>query len=121
MENSLSNSFVFFETNQEEILKIIKNFKNKTTTINNIPIFIIKKISPVITSTLAQIFNEGIALGLFPQKLKSGQVIPIHKNGSTTLLKNYRPITTLSVFSKIYEKLVHIRMTSFISRYNTYN
>ena len=42
---------------------------------------------------------------------------PLHKEGDLTEVSNYRPITSLSVFSKIFEKLVHKRMTSFISRY----
>ena len=117
MENRTVNSFVFHGTDEFEIRKIIANFKNKSTTVNNIPIFVIKKVSHVISSLLANIFNESIAYGLFPTKLKTGRVIPLHKNGSTTNIKNYRPITTLSVFSKIFEKLVHTRMTSFISRY----
>ena len=67
---------------------------------------------------MTELFNESIFNGKFPDKLKTGRVIPLHKSGPTTSLKNYRPITTLSVFSKIFEKLVHHRMTSFISRYN---
>ena len=112
------NSFVFYDTNDYEVSKIIQKFKNKTSTINNIPISVIKKISPFISSLLAELFNESIQVGVFPSKLKLGRVIPLHKNGSTTSLKNYRPITTLSVFSKIFEKLVHVRMTSFINRFN---
>ena len=112
------NSFVFYDTNDYEVSRIIQKFKNKTSTINNIPISVIKKISPFISSLLAELFNESIEVGVFPSKLKLGRVIPLHKNGSTTSLKNYRPITTLSVFSKIFEKLVHVRMTSFINRFN---
>ena len=112
------NSFVFYDTNDYEVSRIIQKFKNKTSTINNIPISVIKKISPFISSLLAELFNESIEVGVFPSKLKLSRVIPLHKNGSTTSLKNYRPITTLSVFSKIFEKLVHVRMTSFINRFN---
>ena len=117
MGDRTPNSFVFRETDCFEISNIIDNFKNKRTTINNIPISIIKKISPTITPLLTELFNESILYGKFPNKLKTGRVIPLHKSGPTTSLKNYRPITTLSVFSKVFEKLVHKRMSSFISRY----
>ena len=43
MGEEILNSFVFFETNPNEITKCIHNFKNKKTTINNIPISILKK------------------------------------------------------------------------------
>ena len=108
------NSFVFYQTDCSEISHLIDSFKNKKTNINNIPVFVIKKVSPVICPMLAQLFNESIVYGKFPNKLKLGRVIPLHKSGSSTILKNYRPITTLSIFSKIFEKLVHVRMTSFI-------
>ena len=121
MGDSSINSFVFHETSEIEISNMIGKFKNKSTTINNIPIFIIKKISHLISPLLANLFNESIINGIFPSKLKSGRVIPLHKKGSTTSLTNYRPITTLSVFSKIFEKLVHSRMSSFIKRYNIIN
>ena len=118
MGDRLTNSFVFHETNSFEISNMIAKFKNKSTTINNIPIFVIKKIAHIIAPILVQLFNESILYGKFPHKLKTGRVIPLHKSGTTTSLKNYRPITTLSIFSKIFEKLVHKRMNSFISRYN---
>ena len=57
-------------------------------------------------------------MGVFPNKLKTGRVVPLFKEGSKTNILNYRPISTLSIYSKIFEKLVHKRMVSFISRYN---
>ena len=118
MGETIHNSFVFFKTDIDEISQCIENFKNKNTTINNLPISILKKIAPVLSPFLTELFNESIIHGKFPNKLKVGRVIPLHKTGPTTLLKNYRPITTLSVFSKIFEKLVHKRMISFIARYD---
>ena len=67
---------------------------------------------------IADIFNHSIDSGIFPEKLKMGRVIPLYKEGAHNDVSNYRPITTLSVFSKIFEKHVHKRMTSFISQYN---
>ena len=113
----LPNSFSFMATTPQEIFNIIKNFENKKTSLNYIPIFIIKKISHIISPLLADIFNHSINEGIFPNKLKTGRVTPLHKEGDLTEVSNYRPITSLSVFSKLFEKLVHKRMTSFISRY----
>ena len=45
--------------------------------------------------------------GVFPDALKISEVIPIHKGGSTEEINNYRPISLLSVFDKIIEKLMH--------------
>ena len=113
----LPNTFNFMATTPQEIFNIIKNFENKKSSLNNIPIFIIKKISYIISPLLSDIFNHSITEGIFPATLKTGRVTPLHKEGDLTEVSNYRPITSLSVFSKLFEKLVHKRMTSFISRY----
>ena len=55
---------------------------------------------------------------MFPDCLKTGRVVPIHKSGDATLENNYRPITTLPVLSKLFEKLLNSRMYSFASEYN---
>ena len=112
------NSFSSTPTTPLEIFNLIKKFKNKKTSINNIPIAIIKKISHIISPLLAQLFNESIDTGIFPEKLKTGRVIPLHKGGASNNISNFRPITILSVYSKIFEKLVHKRLVSFISQNN---
>ena len=56
--------------------------------------------------------------GIFPDTLKIAKVIPIHKTGSRTDVSNYRPISLLSLFSKVYEKIMYSRLVSFLSKYN---
>lgn len=51
-------------------------------------------------------FNQSIEQGIFPQPLKHATVIPIYKNGPKDKLGNYRPISLLSIISKIFEKLM---------------
>ena len=59
-----------------------------------------------------QCFNDGI----FPNVLKIAKVIPIFKSGNVQLCSNYRPISVLSVFSKVFEKLVHKRLISYLEK-----
>ena len=54
----------------------------------------------------------------FPEKLKVGRVNPRHKSGPCDKIDNYRPISVLPIFSKVFEKLTLDRMNSFISRHN---
>ena len=54
---------------------------------------------------------------MFPSKLKVGKVSPLHKKGSCDNLSNYRPISILSVFSKIFEKLMHQRLYKFLESF----
>ena len=53
---------------------------------------------------LTFIINLSLKTGVFPESLKIAKVIPIFKQGSRLLCNNYRPISVLSVLSKIFEK-----------------
>ena len=56
--------------------------------------------------------------GEYPDLLKLVMVIPIHKGGSTQDVNNYRPISLLSIFDKIIEKLMHKKLYSFLEKNN---
>ena len=56
--------------------------------------------------------------GMFPDILKSSEIIPIHKKGDTTTCNNYRSISLLSNLSKIFEKLMHTRIYNFLNKFN---
>ena len=55
---------------------------------------------------------------LFPDILKVAKVIPLHKGGSTEELNNYRPISLLSIFDKIIEKIMHAKLYNFLEEHN---
>ena len=54
--------------------------------------------------------------GIFPNALKIAKVIPIHTSGSKQVVENYRPISLLSPFSKIVEKIIKTRLLSFLDK-----
>ena len=56
--------------------------------------------------------------GVFPDVLKLARVIPLYKSDSRSDIGNYRPISLLPVFSKIFEKLIHSRLLSFLDKHN---
>ena len=53
---------------------------------------------------------------MYPTKLKMAKIIPIFKAEDNTNANNYRPISLLSNFNRIFEKLVFSRMESFIEQ-----
>ena len=63
---------------------------------------------------LTKLFNQSINTGKFPQRLKHATVIPIHKKGAKEIIGNYRPISLLSVFSKILEKVMKKYLINFL-------
>ena len=56
--------------------------------------------------------------GMFPDVSKTGRVTPIYKKDNAELLENYRPISTLPIFGKIFEKVIYSRFYSFLTSQN---
>ena len=104
-----------------EIDDIISSLQNgKSTRPFSIPVKLLKVLKPYISQPLANIFNQSIILGIFPDKLKYAKIIPIHKKGSPTDASNYRPISLLSIFIKIFKKLMHKRLYEFLDKMNIF-
>ena len=57
-------------------------------------------------------------IGTFSTKLKIAKITPIFKRGDSQCPTNYRPISLLSIFDKIFEKIICRRLISFLERYN---
>jgi hypothetical protein len=68
---------------------------------------------------LTSIINSSFKTGIFPSELKIAKVVPIHKDGSKSEVSNYRPISLLSSFSKIFEKAMYARLINFLNSNNT--
>jgi Notch-like protein len=106
-------NIIFDRTTTKEIEKIIKPLKSKDSYgYDEIPIKIVKISSPFISASLNSICNRSILSGSFPTHLKYSVIKQILKKGDTKAIKNYRPISLLTSFSKIFEKMIiHIYMT----------
>lgn len=83
--------------------------------------FIIKSVIKSIAAPLSHIFNFSFSSGRFPTCFKSSVISPIYKKGSSSDVNNYRPISLLSNFSKILEKLVYYRLIVHLEEENLLN
>jgi hypothetical protein len=59
-----------------------------------------------------------LTTGTFPDRLKFSEIKPIYKKGDKTLISNYRPISLLPVFSKIFEKIIYKRLYDYLTLNN---
>lgn len=78
---------------------------------------ILKATRHVIVPVLVYIFNLCFSVGIFPDIFKTAVVLPIHKSGDKDSVTNYRPISLLSIFSKIFEKVINNRLTSYLTKF----
>ena len=110
--------FIIAHISTEEILEIINHLETKSSGPASIPIKLLKIIPDLIIIPLTKIINTSFSTGEYPIKLKIVKVIPIHNGDSKTDVNNYRPISLLSIFDKIVEKLIHIRLYQFLENNN---
>ena len=95
----------------EEREKTIKSLMTKNTYGDDeISIKILKWSAPLIRYPLTNIFNESLQLGSFPCRLKYSTVIPSFKTGDKHNMSNFRPISLLISFSKIFVKIIYTRI-----------
>lgn len=100
-----------------EICDIISNFENKTSSgLDEISPKVFKNLTPNLIVSLAHIFNLSLSQGEFINSFKSAKVLPIYKKKDKTDMGNYRPISLLPVASKILEKIMHVRLYSFLNK-----
>ena len=80
-----------------------------------IPVVVLKNCEPELSYILAKLFNMCLKESCFPDCWKVSSVVPVFKNvGERSTAKNYRPVSLLSVVSKVFEKLVTNRIVDHL-------
>ena len=74
----------------------------------------------IISKPLATLINISVERESFPSKLKHAVIIPIFKDSDETDPNNYRPISLLSVFNGIFEKIMYHRLKQFLNKHNIF-
>ena len=89
---------------------LISKFPHKGSPFDRIPTLIFKKMSHILAPVISELFNMSIMECFFPSCLKIERVIPIFKSGKKYHPPYYRPIATLPILAKNFEKLAHKRI-----------
>jgi hypothetical protein len=77
---------------------------------------ILKMSAPYILSPLMHIVNKILSMGIFPDRLKFSEFKPLYKDGNTLDFSNYRPISLLTSFSKVIEKILYKRLYHYLEQ-----
>jgi hypothetical protein len=105
-----------------DIIKAINRLKPmKSVGLDDISGFVIKGCSGDFVPVLKHIFNLSLSQQYFPTLCKQAAIIPALKKGKSTSVSNYRPITLLCNFSKIFEMFIHDHVSHHLkSKINPY-
>jgi hypothetical protein len=103
----------------QEIKDIITSLKWTTSSrYDEVPPRLVKLSLLFIISPINYLCNKSLTSGIFPSWLKYSQVTPILKKGNKFELSNYRPISLLTSFTKIFEKIIYKRLANHASAHN---
>ncbi len=99
----------------DEICKFANNKSSGLDGINVINVRLLKLAAPIICKSLAYICNLSLCTSVFPSDWKQAKVTPIFKDGDRSDVSNYRPISVLSIVSKILERAVHNQLYTYLT------
>ena len=117
LTNSCKGSFFINPITKDELENEINNLNSKKSPgYDGISSQVIKAIATEISEPLSHIFNLTFLSGTIPDDLKIALVTPIFKANENNEFKNYRPISVLTCFSKLLEKLMYKRLISHIEK-----
>ena len=118
LKDNYANSLFFSAVYSADVEEIILSISNKPGNINTISTSVLKRTRRHVSHVLCHFINLSLRTGIFPDCLKLARVTPIPKGGDSTNAGNYRPISVLPTFSKIFEKVVYKQLSTYFEQNN---
>ena len=100
------------------VKKVITNLdSSKASGPDYIPVVVLKNFQPELSYILAKLFNKCLKESCFLDRWKVSSVVPVFKNvGERSTPKNFRPVSLLSVLSKVSEKPVNNKIVDHLKK-----
>lgn len=103
---------------EKEVNTVLQNCKSKSSEdCDDTSMNLLKYVFDLVIKPFTHICNLSFSCGTFPDKMKIAKVIPLYKSGDKKSFNNYRPVSVLSQFSKILEKLFDKRLQTFVDKH----
>jgi len=103
-----------FNLSFDEVLNGLLSLKDSLSAgPDDIPVVFIKNLATDLTEPLLIIFNESLSTGLFPSEWGKSLITPVYKKGARDNVLNYRPIMKISLFAKVFDKLVATKLQDY--------
>ena len=103
-------------TKKSILTSLIDSALNKTCQLDPVPTWLVKEVDGLLSPFIALLCNKSLTTGCFPSEFKHTVVRPLLKKSGldSSLLKNYRPVSTLSFLSKLLERVVQSRLQTYL-------
>ena len=112
----INDEMLFRTVDKKYVMNAINQLKNgKASGPDKVTITLVKDACEFIAHPLMLIYNSSLTNGVFPDIWKLARVNPIYKSGPKTDVNNYRPISIISVFSRMLERLTHDQLFEFLN------
>ena len=109
------DSFALSVEGEDKICKMLSAIdRTKATGLDNLPARFVSDAAEQIAPSITHIINLSLRLGTVPQEMKYARVIPLYKKGSKSDAGNYRPVSVLSIVSKVMERVVYDQVYEYI-------
>ena len=106
---------------EKDVLKILGSMKNKKSSgIDNMSNQCLKFVQKEVVAPLTHLVNVSINNGFVPEWWKTAKVVPLFKSGDQSNPTNYRPISLLSTFSKVMEKVIAKQVVDYMNKNNLF-
>ena len=110
----------FKAIDDEYVLNAISRLeKGKASGPDKVSVSLVQDAAKSISYPLALIYNSSLKNGVFPEIWKIAKITPIYKSGARTDVNNYRPISVISVFSRMLERISHDQLFEFLQKNDT--
>ncbi len=118
LKKNHNHTFSFQEVSEETVRNFIKGLESKrSSSFDKLSNHMLKKLQNSLVKPLTILINKSLKEGSIPENLKTAKIVPLHKNGPKYLFTNYRPISLLSVLSKIFEKVVYQQLYEYFNEH----
>jgi endonuclease/exonuclease/phosphatase family metal-dependent hydrolase len=96
---------------EENVSNVMKNLKEKSSYgLDNIPVRVLRDAYEILVKPYHRLLNKIYDQNVIPEQWKTSRILPLYKKGKKNQIENYRPISNLCAGSKLFERLILVRI-----------
>ena len=119
--NQNDNNVTFKLIGEDFVSKLIDDLDSKNSTgCDGLSNTLLKSIKLNLVKPITLIVNQMLTTGIFPDKLKIANVMPLFKKGDKSIFSSYRPIFLLPSISKLFEKVIYQQLYKYFEDSNLF-